>query len=60
MKKESGTNSQRYLNDVKEMNETYEYLLKQMKENGFDDTYFLLRLAHLSFTQDILNEIQKK
>ncbi len=60
MKKESGTNSQRYLNDVKEMNETYEYLLKQMKEHGFDDTYFLLRLAHLSFTQDILNEIQKK
>lgn len=49
----------KYLNEVRDMNRTYERLLRQMKDHGFDETLFLLSLAHKSFTQDIFNQIKR-
>lgn len=52
-------NNKKYLNEVRDMNRAYEQLLQQMRAHGFDETLLLLTLAHKSFTQDILSQIER-
>lgn len=52
--------SAEYLRQVKQINDRFETLMSQTRENGCADSHFLLKLAYHSFCQDIYHQIKDK